>query len=105
MVLPNHDGRAGCAAIVPSVAEPPELSKLATYLNENLPSYAVPLFVRMTEELQLTGNMKHRKHVLRDEGIDKAKCHGDKLFWLQNGVYVEFKDEDCQSITDGTIKL
>lgn len=105
VVIPNHEGRAGCAAIVASPIEPPDLSELATYLQENLPNYAVPLFIRMTKELHLTGNMKHRKHILREEGIDKAKCHGDKLFWLRNGTYVEFEDVDWQNIINGTVEL
>jgi acyl-CoA synthetase (AMP-forming)/AMP-acid ligase II len=105
VVVPNHDGRAGCAAIVPSSTQLPELSELATYLKENLPRYTVPLFIRVTEELRLTGNMKHRKHLLREEGIDPAKCHGDELFWLRDGTYMKFGDEDWQSIVNGTVEL
>ena len=105
MAIPNHDGRSGCAAIATSSTEPPELSELATYLKNNLPDYSIPLFIRVTEDLRLTGNMKHRKHLLREEGIDPAKCHGDKLFWLRDGTYTEFKEEDWQSIINGTVKL
>src|SRR5208282_1987905 len=70
--LPNHDGRAGCAAIVLASSAAVELSGLAD-LQSILPAFATPLFIRVVEDLQLTGNMKHQKNLLREEGVDPEK--------------------------------
>ncbi|KKA16727.1 Long-chain fatty acid transporter [Rasamsonia emersonii CBS 393.64] len=98
--LPHHDGRAGCAAIVlrdqnvASEGQPaPEpsaavLESLAAHALANLPRYAVPLFLRVTPQMQATGNNKQQKHTLRVEGVDPSRVAAtDRLYWLQNNNY------------------
>jgi hypothetical protein len=43
--LPNHDGRAGCAAIPAHVKL--NLDAVASHVNKELPKYARPLFLRI----------------------------------------------------------
>ena len=75
VALPNHDGRAGCAAIEVSSSST-DFSALAEHLKQSLPSFAVPLFLRITKDLRLTGNMKHQKYEFREEGVDPLKVSG-----------------------------
>lgn len=79
----NQDGRAPCAAITPASGDLSkiDLNKLMKHCQKNLPSYAVPLFLRITPQIAVTATMKHQKGELRNEGIDISKVK-DKMFYL-----------------------
>ena len=70
-----------------------------------LPRYAVPLFLRITDVMTLTGNMKHEKHGMREEGVDPERCRGEKIMWLKNEDYVDFTKEDWERMKGGQVKL
>lgn len=104
--LPHHDGRAGCVSLV--LAEEPNerlLSSLAEYAQKRLPKYAVPLFLRITKEMQATGNNKQQKHVVRAQGVDPEKTGKDEMYWLKNGTYVKFGRKDWEELNGGRVKL
>ena len=110
--LPNHDGRAGCAAVV--LREGQELGQsnrtdLAQWVAKNLPRYAVPIFVRMTKQGTLTGTMKLQKNALRDQGVnpEKTASEGDAMFWLKPGAqqYVPFEKADWENVVNGHVRL
>jgi acyl-CoA synthetase (AMP-forming)/AMP-acid ligase II len=103
--LPHHDGRAGCAAVALREGEGPDFKGLAERVRSALPKFAVPLFLRITKTMNLTGNMKHQKNLMRDEGVDPAKVSGDVIFWLKDGVYVEFTEKDWEGLKVGHAKL
>ncbi|MFT3661568.1 MAG: long-chain-acyl-CoA synthetase [Gordonia sp. (in: high G+C Gram-positive bacteria)] len=65
--VPGCDGRAGMAAL--TLAQGAELDgkALAAHLYEALPTYAVPLFLRLVPQLEATTTFKNRKVELRDE--------------------------------------
>ena len=103
MALPNHDGRAGCAAVIFS-STPPELSELVAHLRQSLPSYAIPLFLRLTADLRLTGNMKHQKAAFKYEGVDPGQV-GDKIMWLQGETYLNFTKAEWEGLRNEEIRL
>ncbi|KAK1145381.1 long-chain fatty acid transporter fat1 [Aspergillus melleus] len=118
VTLPNHDGRAGCAAVVmeqqlqatdPSILSAPSpstLESLAAHVLQSLPRYAAPLFLRLTPQMQATGNNKQQKHVLRTEGVDPSLVSSsDKLYWLQGSTYVPFERKDWDGLQGGQVKL
>ncbi|KAI9924609.1 hypothetical protein AWENTII_009699 [Aspergillus wentii] len=118
VALPNHDGRAGCAAVVfkhqieagdtTSVIEPSKetLDSLAAHALKNLPRFAAPLFIRVTPEMQATGNNKQQKHVLRTQGVDPSLVGStDKVYWLQGTKYVPFEQKDWERLQGGQVKL
>ncbi|KAJ5682031.1 Isopenicillin N epimerase component 1 [Penicillium maclennaniae] len=119
VALPNHDGRAGCAAIVfnqqissgassGSVLEPSQaiLDSLAAHTLKNLPRFAAPLFLRVMPQMQSTGNNKQQKHVLRTEGVDVARVSKhDRLYWLQGDTYVPFEQKDWNRLNGGQVRL
>lgn len=118
VALPNHDGRAGCAAVVmeqqiqatdPSVLSPPSpttLESVASHVLQSLPRYAAPLFLRLTPQMQATGNNKQQKHILRTEGVDPSLVKAsDKLYWLQGSTYVPFEKKDWDRLQAGQVKL
>jgi len=119
VVLPNHDGRAGCAAIVfnhqiasgafsgPAL-EPLEATRdsLAAHTLKNLPRFAVPLFLRVLPQMQSTGNNKQQKHILRTEGVDISQVSkNDRLYWLQGNTYVPFEQKDWDRLNGGRVRL
>ncbi|KAF2815396.1 very long-chain acyl-CoA synthetase/fatty acid transporter [Mytilinidion resinicola] len=120
--VPNHDGRAGCAAVVLDESHhektekglkprPHALVALAGHLGRSLPKYSIPLFLRFTRELQTTGTNKHQKTEFQAEGIEVGDVEqsGDVLFWLveRNGerVYERFGVYELAAIKGGNVKL
>jgi acyl-CoA synthetase (AMP-forming)/AMP-acid ligase II len=104
--LPHHDGRAGCVAIV-LAKEPSErlLSDLAKHAHATLPRFAVPLFLRLTKNMEVTGTNKQQKHIVRSQGVNPEKTGQDELFWLKNGTYVKFRKQDWEELNGGRVRL
>jgi fatty-acyl-CoA synthase len=69
--VPGADGRAGMAALV--VDESFDPVALTAYVEENLPSYAQPLFLRIQPQIETTGTFKHRKSDLVADGFDPSR--------------------------------
>lgn len=69
--LPNSDGRAGMASLTWKQG-PFDGAALARHLCQALPAYAVPLFLRLREDQEVTGTFKYRKVELKQQGFDLA---------------------------------
>lgn len=84
--IPGTDGRAGMAALVSNVGvEQVDLESLASQVCDQLPAYAVPLFLRIQPELEITGTFKQKKSTLRDEGFDPSRVD-EPLFVMLPGT-------------------
>jgi citronellyl-CoA synthetase len=71
--VPGADGRCGMAAVVLRVPlSELDLTGFARHVRAQLPSYAVPVFLRFQEELEVTGTFKQMKGDLRKQGFDPA---------------------------------
>lgn len=109
VLVPRHDGRAGCAAVVlrEDGGEQTQLERLAETARRVLPKYAVPLFVRVTPALMVTGTNKPQKHVLQKDGLDPevVEAKGDRLYWLRDGKYERFGKKDYARLQAGGVKL
>jgi fatty-acyl-CoA synthase len=68
--VPNTDGRAGMAAVVTD--DEFDISSFRTHLIERLPQYAVPLFIRIRRDLDVTSTLKYTKNDLVREGYDPS---------------------------------
>ncbi|KAH9252026.1 hypothetical protein BASA81_010008 [Batrachochytrium salamandrivorans] len=73
-------------------AEKFDFTALAKHLTKNLPSYAVPLFLRVMPQMEATATMKQTKGTLRTEGIDIGVV-SEPLYYLQDGTYVRLTKE------------
>ncbi|MHA2390681.1 MAG: long-chain-acyl-CoA synthetase [Promethearchaeota archaeon] len=84
--IPNTDGRAGMAAIVPesSVSEF-NFKTLSNLFNENLAPYAIPIFLRLKSDLSTTHSFKLKKLKLKEEGFD--------LEQIEDPLYIMLPDE------------
>jgi acyl-CoA synthetase (AMP-forming)/AMP-acid ligase II len=70
--VPGADGRAGMAALSYTGAEL-DGAALAARLREQLPAYAVPLFLRLRAEQDTTATFKYRKVDLKRAGFDPGQ--------------------------------
>jgi len=108
VALPNHDGRAGCAAVMlKSSPSAQTLKEIAQHAKEKMPKFAIPLFLRVVKEFEVTGTAKYTKHGLREQGVDPGKVGEDGLFWLPVGAdaYEEFGKRDWDNVVGGGVKL
>ena len=105
--IPGMEGRAGMAAIVDSDDEKTlNLDNLAQQLYLSLPSYAVPVFIRVIKSADLTGTYKLQKVRLRNEGFSQEQV-SDPLFILDPGqkAYTPFTPEMHQQLVSGAMRL
>jgi len=100
--VPHNDGRAGMVALV--VEEGFDYAELARHVEENLPAYSRPVFVRIEEQLELTASFKYVKTRLKNEGFSPAQC-GRPVHFLMGGQYVPLDGALLASIDSGTRRL
>ncbi|KAJ3649383.1 hypothetical protein Zmor_021130 [Zophobas morio] len=103
--VPGTEGKAGMVAIVPTTRTL-DMKKFCENLKMNLPSYAVPLFVRVMKSVPLTGTFKLMKVDLRKEGFNVEKIQ-DELFIYDaiNSTYVELTPNIYEGLITGNIRL
>ncbi|KAI5808624.1 hypothetical protein DFH27DRAFT_233100 [Peziza echinospora] len=134
IALPNHDGRAGCAAIRlrDGAGHPAEalMREMGEWAKRQMPKFMVPMFIRtVVRRMEVTGTNKFVKTALRAEGVDPEKVGvvksagggidaeavvgredtGERVWWLTpNGEgrgYVPFRKRDWDGIVGGKVKL
>jgi fatty-acyl-CoA synthase len=66
--VPGAEGAAGMAALVTEGLV--DFKRIYAHLAQRLPSYARPLFLRIKNEIAVTGTFKHQKAELVREGFD-----------------------------------
>ena len=100
--VPGAEGKAGMASLV---SEGRFNAKIfAAYVDEQLPSYARPVFLRLRKTMDTTGTFKYRKVDLVAEGFDPDKV-ADALYVRDKATYVRLKPERYADIVAGMTKL
>ncbi|KAA0947464.1 long-chain-acyl-CoA synthetase [Pseudomonas sp. ANT_H14] len=103
----NTNGRAGMAAITPSESLAAlDMRALLQFAHGQLPSYAVPLFLRIKVKMETTGTFKYQKVRLKEEAFDPAKVGGDPLYaWLPGSdTYVPVTGDMLADIQSGKFR-
>jgi acyl-CoA synthetase (AMP-forming)/AMP-acid ligase II len=77
VTVPGADGRAGMAAIRLRPGAHFDGRAVAAALEAALPKYAVPLFIRVRGEHEVTATFKYRKVELKKEGFDVTLIDDD----------------------------
>lgn len=102
--IPNTNGCAGMAAItLQDPHTPVDMQELLSYAKRHLPSYAVPLFLRIKQNMETTGTFKYQKKALKQEAFDPRKAGDEPVYaWLPGSdSYVPVNDELFSSIIRG----
>jgi acyl-CoA synthetase (AMP-forming)/AMP-acid ligase II len=99
------DGRAGMASLTWKEGTF-DGAGLANLLREVLPAYAVPLFIRLRPEQEVTGTFKFRKVEVKQEGFDPAKV-SEPLYALIDAArgYEPLTPELFARIQKGDVRL
>jgi citronellyl-CoA synthetase len=103
----NTNGRAGMAAITPAESLATlDFSELLAFAREQMPAYAVPLFLRVKVKMETTGTFKYQKTRLKDEAFDLAKTGDDPIYaWLPGTqTYVQVTPQLLADIHGGTFR-
>ncbi|XP_066271769.1 long-chain fatty acid transport protein 2-like [Branchiostoma lanceolatum] len=104
--VPGQDGRAGMAAIVQHPGHQVDLSAMFTHLSSRLPTYARPIFLRLSTNADITPTFKYRKVDLVKEGFDPTVV-SDPLYVRDNQgkTFVTLDMEAYKRIAEGRAKL
>ena len=97
--IPGCEGRAGMAAFSLEDAENFDWQAFSDYVENSLPKYARPLFIRIIQEMDTTGTFKLKKNDLRNEAFDIGKV-SDPIYCLKpnSSNYVPLDNEWLQTI-------
>lgn len=69
---------------------------------KDLPTYARPLFIRLTKEMDLTSTFKIKKVKFREEGFQLFK---DPIYFLKEDKYVELTSTLYEEINSEKIRF
>jgi|GEM_PF-7047428 len=97
--IPNNDGRAGMVTLVRHAEEKFDIDAVAGHLHKELPKYAVPIFIRLKDEIDFTHTHKIKKFDLKKEGF-----HGDGLIYVmlpKSNAYVQMDENILRRINEG----
>ena len=95
-------------AAIHDPSEKVNLVSLVAALQQNLPRFAWPLFLRlMKRSLDMTGTFKLKKFNLQREGFDPGLLVDDQVFFLNPSTsrYEPLSPRVFDDITNGLIRL
>ncbi len=105
--IPNTDGRAGMAAITLSTPiEQFDTKTFTEHVKNKLPNYAVPIFIRIRPQQEITGTFKYKKGTLKADGFD-YETFNEPVFVLLPGNkhYQKIDSHLNQKIKQGTFQF
>ena len=104
VLVPGEDGRAGMASIVPG--EEFSINGLYEHLSQHLPKYSIPVFIRISKEIEVTGTFKYKKTDLVKDGFDPSVVK-DQMYYASTSEndYIELNMDVFKKISDHELKL
>lgn len=104
--IPNTNGKAGMMTITPKENIQLDTQKLFHFLDDQLPPYAVPIFLRVKHELDTTGSFKYKKTDLKQEGYQPAQPDDPIFIALpKSDAYVPLTDTIEDGIKQGEYRF
>jgi len=106
VAIPNTEGKAGMAAIKLNSSIKFNLDELSRFVVDVLPNYSIPIFVRLCDNLEITGPYKIKKVNLRNEAYNLKVIQDPLNFWdTTMKKYVPFTDMLYQDLMDGNLRM
>lgn len=95
--IPNTNGRAGMAAITLDShckLHQEDLTEMVNCFKKHLPNYAIPVFLRIQQQVETTGTFKYQKNKLKEQAFD-PELNNERLLVLLPGntCYVDLTPE------------
>uniref|UniRef100_A0A672ZV76 Very long-chain fatty acid transport protein n=1 Tax=Sphaeramia orbicularis TaxID=375764 RepID=A0A672ZV76_9TELE len=105
VAVPGVEGKAGMAAIVDTTGSF-ECNSFLQKVQQALPPYARPVFLRISPHVDTTGTFKIQKTRLQREGYD-PRLTTDQIYFLnaRAGRYEAVEEELYNAITEGKVSL
>ncbi|PVH75630.1 bifunctional fatty acid transporter and acyl-CoA synthetase [Cadophora sp. DSE1049] len=118
--IQGYDGQLGTAAITlssPSTSASPNAAAESAFLtaliphlkSRGLPEYAFPRLIRFTEKINTGATFKYAKEELKTRPWTTEKngseAGGDRLYWLDGGVYKQLDGPAWRRIESARAKL
>ncbi len=101
--VPNADGKAGMAAVVPGAGF--DLGGFTGDVNQRLAPFQRPVFVRLVQgSMKITGTFKHQKNEYSRDGFDPTVV-SDPLYVLSRGEYQPLSAAVFEQIQAGELPL
>lgn len=105
--VPEAEGRAGMAALtLQEGVEKLDIERFSAHVEQHLPFFARPVFIRILPTLEVTSTFKVIKKDLREEGYDITKID-DRMYVLKKGTqaYVALDQEFYEKILRGETRF
>jgi hypothetical protein len=99
----DFEGRAGMATIVDPSGDV-DIEAIAKKINDALPRFAQPLFIRIKKEVDLTGTFKLRKVTLQKEGFNPETV-SDTLYFKKGPSYTLLTKQLYDQIINGSLMI
>uniref|UniRef100_T1KBI6 Very long-chain fatty acid transport protein n=1 Tax=Tetranychus urticae TaxID=32264 RepID=T1KBI6_TETUR len=105
VIVPGNEGRAGMAAIKDTTGSL-DLKDLLNKMKKELPQYAIPVFIRLTSDIEITSTFKMPKVNLKKEGYD-INLIKDSVFVLdsKSEEYKKLDENIYKKIISGEFKF
>ncbi len=101
--VPGHEGKAGMVALVMDGKFAPR--SFADWVDQELPVYARPAFVRLIRSADTTGTFKYKKTDLMADGFDPDKIEGALYVRGGKNGYAKFTEAARDAILNGETRL
>ncbi|MEE6509404.1 hypothetical protein FKM82_025965 [Ascaphus truei] len=106
VTVPEHEGKVGMASIILMPEQSLDVKSIYEHVVTYLPGYAYPRFLRLQENMEVTGTFKQKKFCLVEQGFNPSKIP-DPIFFLDDleKSYVPLTKNIYDRIISGQIKL
>ncbi|NP_001011348.2 long-chain fatty acid transport protein 6 [Xenopus tropicalis] len=106
VAIPEHEGKVGMASIIVKANETLDVKTIYEQIVTYLPGYARPRFLRLQENMEMTGTFKQQKFRLVEQGFNPSAVP-DPLYFLDDSEksYVPLTKDIYDKILSGQIKL
>ena len=103
--IPHYPGRAGMAnLILEEDVIKIDLEEFYKFIQTELPTYAIPIFLRISRQTETTSTFKYKKNALKEDGFDCDKIEKE-VYVLMNKKYVSVNTKVKNEISDGKYKF
>jgi citronellyl-CoA synthetase len=102
--IPENSGRAGMAKIVLKENKNLDFNKLYDFLYEELPPYAIPIFIRIAADTDITSTFKYQKSELKKEAFN-INIIEDTIYVLIDKQYIPLDKKIYMEIEEGEVRF
>jgi len=105
VTVADYEGKAGMAVISANMGLI-DMKHLLSQLREYLPSYAIPIFIRFTHKIEITGTYRLIKKEFEKVGYDTNKTD-DSIYFLDlnSDKYVLLNQSILNKINSSSIRI